>query len=318
MLNLVLGAVFALLALRGYWRGFVREAMDLAGALAGLILAFRFSYPTGDVLSDVIGASPWSARLISGGLIFVGVGVIASWIAARLQQVVDVPGLAMSNRVAGAGLAVLWGAVIATVVLSLGLLLPFTAVENSIDRSTVASALIDVESPTQRVLALISGDRAVEILLNLSDAVGSDRVTLGEGDSHTIPPVSDSDLAVDSGSAGSLLALVNEDRRRAGLEALTWSDELADLGLEQAQTMYRTGRLSHESELGDLATRAAGVEAAVVGENFALAADVADARRGLMDSPAHRDNLLYEGFDSIGIAAVDGPYGVMVVQVFSG
>lgn len=321
MLNIVLGAIFALLALRGYWRGFVREAMDLAGALAGLILAFRFSYPTGDALSSVVGASPWAARLISGGLIFVGVGVVASVIASRLQKWVDAPGLRLSNRLAGAGLALLWGGLVTTIILSLGLLIPIKSIEDTIGRSGLAAALIETDSPTQKILSFISGDRAFEILLNLREAAGANRVTVGAHGSFEIPSVARSELSVDEAVALQLHDWVNADRRSQGLPELSWSKQLADLGLSHAQEMYETGLLSHDSPAyGTLQDRAtdARVLATVVGENFALAADGADAQRGLMDSPSHRDNLMYEEFDSIGIGAIEGPYGLMVVQVFSG
>jgi len=321
VLNIVLGAIFALLALRGYWRGFVREAMDLAGAFAGLILAFRFSYPTGDALSSVIGASPWTTRLITGGLIFVGVGLVASVIAARLQRWVDAPGLRLSNRLAGAGLALLWGGILATILLSLGMLIPIKAIEDTIDGSAVAAALIETDSPTQKILSLVSGDRAVEILLNLREAAGGERVTVGDGGAFEIPPVSESDLSVNADAAQQAMDLVNHDRLEAGLAALTWSAQLAEVGLVQAREMYETGVLSHDApRSGSLSKRAlnANLAASVVGENFALANDERDAQIGLMDSPAHRDNLLFEGFDSIGIGAVEGPYGLMLVQVFSG
>ncbi len=318
---MVLGAVFALLAVRGYWRGFVREAMDLAGALAGLLLAFRFSYPTGDALSSVLGASPWAARLISGGLIFVGVGVLASLIAARLQKLVDLPGLRLSNRLAGAGLAVVWGGILATILLSLGLLLPFNAVEESIDGSSVASALVSTDGPTQRLLAVLSDDRAIELLLNLREAVGAERVTLPANGSHTLPPVGLDQVSFDAHAAREVFRRLNNDRAEAGLPPLLWSAALAEVGLGHAEDMYESGVLSHTSAGGETLVdrvRLAKVSASVVGENFALASDSADVQRGLMESRSHRDNVLHPGFDSVGVGAVKGPYGLMVVQVFSG
>lgn len=318
---MLLGALFALLALRGYWRGFVREAMDLAGALAGLLLAFRFSYPTGDALSGVIGASPWAARLVSGGLIFVAVGVLASLIAGRLQVLVDLPGLRLSNRLAGAGLAVAWGGLVATLLLSLGMLVPIRAVEESIDGSSVATALVESDSPTQRLLSLISGDRAIEMMLNLQEVIGAERVTVAGDESFTVPPVPTGSTNRDVASALDLFDQVNRDRSAAGLPVLTWSAELADVAARHAEDMYGTGVLSHESPgTGSLSDRvnSADISASVVGENFALAADPSDVQRGLMASPAHRENLLFHGFDAIGIGAIEGPYGLMVVQVFSG
>jgi uncharacterized protein YkwD len=55
---------------------------------------------------------------------------------------------------------------------------------------------------------------------------------------------------------------------------------------------------------------------AAVGENLALASTIAAAHDAMMSSPTHRDLLLSPGFDRVGMAVVEGPLGVVVVQVF--
>jgi uncharacterized protein YkwD len=64
--------------------------------------------------------------------------------------------------------------------------------------------------------------------------------------------------------------------------------------------------------------RAARISLSVVGENLALAATPRSIHAALMDSDGHRANILRTSFDRIGVAAVDGPLGLMVVQVFGG
>jgi uncharacterized protein YkwD len=85
--------------------------------------------------------------------------------------------------------------------------------------------------------------------------------------------------------------------------------------------MYVTGYFSHISPttgtIGDRVS-SAGISYVIVGENLALAADAVQVHEGLMDSPSHRENILRPQFRRAGIGVIDGPTGLMVVQVFSG
>ena len=85
--------------------------------------------------------------------------------------------------------------------------------------------------------------------------------------------------------------------------------------------MYVEGFFSHTSpttgRIGDRMA-AAGIPYLVVGENLALAATARTVHEGLMDSPGHRANILGERFTRVGVGVIRGPYGLMVVQVFSG
>jgi uncharacterized protein YkwD len=94
--------------------------------------------------------------------------------------------------------------------------------------------------------------------------------------------------------------------------------------------MYLRGYFAHETPwcrmpvAGDSCLdpfdriRAAGIRYDVAGENLALAPSAAAAHQGLMDSPSHRANILSADYTSVGIAAVRGPYGLMVAQEFKG
>ncbi len=85
--------------------------------------------------------------------------------------------------------------------------------------------------------------------------------------------------------------------------------------------MYLEGYFSHHSpRTGDVASRTlvSGVSFRVVGENLALASTPRAVHAGLMDSEAHRANILGTEYRRVGIGAVRGPLGLMVVQVFAG
>ena len=82
--------------------------------------------------------------------------------------------------------------------------------------------------------------------------------------------------------------------------------------------MYRDGFFAHGSpRSGNVATRVegAGIAYRVLGENLALAPTLPGAHEGLMNSPGHRANIL-GSYSSVGIGAVRGPLGLVIVQVF--
>jgi uncharacterized membrane protein required for colicin V production len=322
LIDFLLGLYFAGLFVRGWMRGFVREAMDLVGLVVGIALAFRFSGLVGDGLAEWLGISPEMGRLVGGVAIFIVIGIGASVTAHYLHRVFTLPGLALTNRLFGGGLALAWALFVAMLLLSLLVVIPLPdSVGENIEDSNVASALTDPESVPQRVFHALAGDRVLEALLNLDDLVGREKVILEEDETLQIPSADPDDLRRDESAAEDIFELLNRSRIEAGLDPLAWSAPLASVGDEHATEMYVQGYFSHTSPVtGTVADRVddAGVPFLVVGENLALAATARTVHEGLMDSPGHRANILGERFTRVGIGVIRGPYGLMVVQVFSG
>jgi len=322
MIDFLLGLYFAALFVRGWARGFVREAMDLIGLVLGLALAFRLSGPVGDGLAEWLGISPELGRLAGGIAIFLLIGVGASIGAHYVQRVFTMPGLVLSNRLLGGGLALAWALFVAILVLSLLVVVPLPgAVGDRIDESNVASALTDSESLPQRMFQTVAGDRVLEALLNLDRLVGREKVILEEDETLAIPPADPDDLRQDENAAGEIFELVNRSRIEEDLDPLAWSAPLAVVGERHATEMYLLGYFGHTSPTtGTVGDRMAdsGIPYRVVGENLALAATARTVHEGLMNSPGHRANILGSGFTRLGIGVIHGPLGLMVVQVFSG
>lgn len=322
MIDFLLGLYFAGLFVRGWLRGFARELMDLIGLIVGLALAFRLSATAGGFVQQWAGTSDEISRLIGGAAIFLVVGILASVVAHFLQRVFTLPGLALSNRALGALLALTWALFLAVLVLSLLAVLPLpSSVGDQIDNSKVATYLTDPEEPAQTVFQTVAGDRVLEALLNLKDLVGGKEVILEEGETLEIPAAEPEELKPDEESATEIFDLLNRARVEEGLEPLAWSSALAEVGVAYAEEMYAGGFFSHDSpESGNVVDRvkAAGIPYRILGENLALAATPRSVHDGLMASPGHRENILRAGFTRIGIGVVDGPHGLMVVQVFQG
>jgi uncharacterized membrane protein required for colicin V production len=322
VLDFLLGSFFVFLFIRGWARGFVKEAMDLLGVLVGLAVAFRLSPAAGALVSGTIGSSPTVSRIIGGLLLFTLVGGAAAVVAHYLHRVARLPGLALGNRLTGAGLALAWGAFVATLALSVVSLFRLPpAVAEQLGESAVAATLTDPAGMPQSVLAQVSGDRVLGVLLSLDDLIGSRRAIV-EGDDRVDFEAADQDsLNLDPGAVLDLLDNLNEEREDAGLEPLALSDPLSFFNDTATTEIYTEGYFSHESpSTGMVSDRLerSGVVVRRAGENLALAVDSSEAHEGLVASPSHQANMLDPGFTSVGMAALKGPLGLMVVQVFGG
>ncbi len=322
MLDLLLGFGLAFLLVRGWLRGFVREALDLAGLVLGVILAFRLGGPVGRVLHDMSGVAEYFTMLVGGGLVFLAVGLAAAFAARLLERVARLPGLNLVNRASGAALAGAWGVFVATLLLSLLAIAPLPgAVASQVDESAVTQALTDPDGMAQRMFSRLSGDRVVGTLLSLRDAVGARRLLLEGDEVLVLPAAAPDELRRDPEAAGDVFERLNRARVDHGEAPLAWAPALAEVAAGHARDMYLRGRFAHAGADGRVLSdrlRDAGLTYRVAGENLALAATPAEVHRGLFDSPGHRANLLAADFRRVGVAVVDGPLGLMTVQVFTG
>lgn len=322
IIDLVAVALLGLVLLRGWMRGFVRESMDLAGLLLGTVLAFRLGPTVGGLVAAMAGVSDGVARVIGGMIVLFAVGIGAAMVTAMIDRRFRMPGLNYVNRAGGAGLAAAWGVFLATLLLTLGVVLPMPpAVAEELESSAVARTLTDPDGFPQEVFTGLAGDRIVEALINLRDQLGTRRVVIGPDDRIALTPADPEDLDPAPEAGREVFDLLNLARVEAGLDPLAWSDALAAVGASHATEMYEHGYFAHVSSLtGDVGDRlvSAGVPFSVAGENLALAVTPAEIHDGLMDSPGHRANILGSGYRRVGIGVISGPLGLMTVQVFTG
>lgn len=322
MIDALLAALLILMLVRGWFRGLVREALDLVGLILGIFLAFRFGGVVGRLVEAISGVSPDTARLVGGVVILVATGVAAALLARVIEPRVRWPGLNLIDRAGGAALALAWGVFLSIVLLSLAVVLPLpAAVGRQLDASAITRFLTDPAGTPQAAFRGVSGDRVVEALLNLHRLVGDRRVVIEGDESVSLPPVDPADLKGDQKAAREVFDLLNRARLDEGLDPLAWGPALTEVARAHAVEMYTEGYFSHHSpQTGDVGDRldAAGVTYVIAGENLALAATPSEVHRGLMDSPGHRENILRPEFRRVGVAVVSGPLGLMTVQLFTG
>ena len=116
-----------------------------------------------------------------------------------------------------------------------------------------------------------------------------------------------------------LYAMVNAARESELSAPLARDARLEALATEHAEAMRRARKTAHDTGDGDLNQRLerAGLELSA-GENVAHAGSAALAQRALWASPSHRENLLFRGFDVVGIGVAPDADGTLwVCQIFA-
>ncbi|NOU99109.1 CAP domain-containing protein [Paenibacillus planticolens] len=121
-----------------------------------------------------------------------------------------------------------------------------------------------------------------------------------------------------SQSAQQVLDLVNQERTKAGLSALSMNGTLSKMAMDKAKDMYNNKYFDHQSPTYgspfDM-MNAYGVTYNSAGENIAQGqTSPAEVMNQWMNSPGHRANILNSSYTQIGIAYYNGEW----VQEFIG
>jgi uncharacterized protein YkwD len=182
-----------------------------------------------------------------------------------------------------------------------------------------------VRMPTEargeyRVELLANSELGETVVANFPVYVGVEPATyvdVGAGDS---PAGSD---VGEAAARERLLALINADRKRAGLRELAENDALARVARGHSSDMHEHGFIGHTSKTtGDAADRVkrAGIRTTLVLENIGRGYSPDEVHRGLMDSPGHRANVLSPEATDVGIGVVAAPEdqrtAYLVTEVF--
>jgi membrane protein required for colicin V production len=319
LIDFILGLFLAGLVVRGWRRGFVREALDLVGLVVGLWIAIRLSGPLGEFFTDRFGATPEVATIGAGIALFILFGIAMAIAAAYLSRAMSLPGLNLANRLGGSGVAALWGIALVLVVVNLARVLPFGG--ERFEDSTVAQAIAGPDAVPQQVFETLAPDGILTPLASIQDLFGTNRAVPEGDEALTIPPAAPDEVRQVRDEAVEVLARVNEFRAERGLAPLGASTSLAGIAETRGVEMYTAGRISRAHPPGGTVAddvSEAGIRLARVGENLALASSWRAALDAMFESPTAQAHLDNPEYDRAGVAVVDGPTGRLVVVVFGG
>lgn len=319
MLDVILGAFLAWLAVRGWVRGFVREALGLVGLVLGILLSFRLGGLVGDFLSRSFGMSPEVGRIVGGVVLFILLGVVLSVGAAFLSRIMRLPGLNVLNRIGGSAVALLWAVALLLVVVNVARVMSLPeSWTDQLDNSTVVVAVAGPEAWPQRVFHRVAGDTVLSTLYAIQSLFGTDRVVPGSVDAIEFPPPAADEIRQVRSEAATVLDELNRHRAGADVSPLAESDPLRELAEMRAAEAYLAGRLVRSDDcVADASTRV-GVRLARCADVVALASTSLAALDALLADEEAGSVAIGTRFDRAGVAVVDGPTGRLVVVVLGG
>jgi membrane protein required for colicin V production len=142
--DLLLVSLFALCAVRGYFRGLFREIMGLAGFAMGAVAAVVFSTRAAIELQRYADLGLAASEVSAAVLIFVIVNLLTHVVAAMLDRLARMMFLTGVTRLAGAFVGLSKGAVLVGFLLFLvRSLAPLPTVVQAIDHSRIGAPLAD-------------------------------------------------------------------------------------------------------------------------------------------------------------------------------
>lgn len=297
----------------GIRKGFIFGLLELIGWLGGLLLAFTI-YPYLVIVLEKLKFNPglWTTAicfLLSLLLVRIALSLLTERILTRIPSSAHTASI---NKVTGLLPGLVSGLVYSSIIATLLLLLPISEkLTGSTRESKFAGLLSESIEKVESKLAPVL-DNVNRSFTRVTVAPGSEKfIKLGFSVEN---PVRKPDMEL------RLLKMVNDERKKRGLEPLVNDPEIAEVAIKHSIDMFRRGYFSHINPDGDSPfdrIKAGKVSFLAAGENLALAQTLQQAHTGLMNSPGHKANILHLSFGRLGIGIVDGGiYGLMVTQNF--
>lgn len=105
---------------------------------------------------------------------------------------------------------------------------------------------------------------------------------------------------------------INEARAKYGKRTLRLSQSLSDVARAHSRKMRSAGRIFHTKSLS---ATFSSYSWDVAGENVGRGPSITSLHKAFMNSPGHRDNVLYRKFRRMGVGAVwrDGTCFITIV-----
>ena len=314
-------AIACAFLVRGWMRGAVREAIDVAVLLVGSILVFRLSPVIGTIIAGMANVPYEVGRVVAGSVVFVALVVGSIYLGRILAHALRViPGASALDKLGGSLIGLAFAAIVVVLGTTLLSATPAPAsvrarVDSAIGSSDVGSLIVDPKGVVQPAVSVASGERIFGAVIAVRDAVG-DRLIAGTLP-IPFPSVDEEPLPPSQVAAQSVFDDLNTERISSGLDPLVWSPDLAAVAVARATDVYRSGVLALDDELS-AALSAEGVPGTIHGDLVVVAASEDGLVEAILSAPSYHTMVTHPRYHKAGVGVVEGPYGLMAVQVLSG
>lgn len=301
----------------GWEAGFFPLLISLVSFMAAVWAAIAWQVPVSQFLTEKFGvAASWSNVLSYIIIAFVVQEIISQALGALILKI---PKKILNSKFGnwlGALVSALNGLIITSFFLLVVLVLPL--------RGTVKRDIVDSRIGGQLAKIVERYGGPVRSVVKEVGETARKFFTIEPGSKETITldvAPKESDMRIDSQAENKMLALVNAERAKAGVAALTMDAKITEVARAHSRDMFTRRYFSHYSPEGKDASdrmEKGGVTFTIAGENLAYAPGVETAHQGLMESPGHKRNILDPQFKRVGIGIIaTDSFGMMATQNFA-
>lgn len=296
----------------GYRRGFFSQLFDLLGIVFSLLIALHF-YNAFSMLFQNLGVNPNLVKplgffilwILAQALFYILVYLVFRYLLKNNVST-DI------GRFLGILPGIIKGMLMVAIILMMFLILPVPVfVKDNLSDGSISGPLIRVAARLKPQADNIFGDMKSLSLFT----------TVNQNEEMIKLDFKIEDYTIDETSERAMVDLVNQERKKAGLNPLKVDNTIRGVARLHSIDMVKKGYFSHTNLDGKTPAQRmteGGVDFWLAGENIALAPTYEMAQIGFLKSPKHYENIVDSKFNRIGIGIIDtGVYGRMVTQNFA-
>jgi len=229
------------------------------------------------------------------------------------------------SKVLGSLLSLILSNLMLTLIISLVTLFTLpNFIKENIERSSLVSFYIEPDGIPQQSLEIIAGTDLLKVTNRIKKLTGNPSVVVDEYGCLEIPEEPLSKLLSKEEEALKMFDLINLERINESIDPVLFNQEYSNVAKNYALKMYQEGFWCHQDpnngyyatdRLREVGFRGKNIQE--VGENLAIASTIYTGHEELMNSESHRNTILDNEFDRVGIGIISGPTGLIIVQIFS-
>ena len=291
--------------------------------LISIFLSFKYSFSIGVYISGWLNSNQQISQIFAGIVIFVAAITSASLIQNIIISKKD--DTEFGSKLLGSFLSLFLSNLILTLVISLVSLFTLPdLIEQELEDSNLILFYIESDGIPQQSLEIITGTDLLKVTNRIKKLTGNSSVVVDEYGCLEIPREVLSKLASKDKEALEMLELINLERISENIDPVQFNQEYSNVAKNYGLKMYSEGFWCHQDpNNGYYATdrlREVGFKGkniSEVSENLAIASTIYSGHEELMKSESHRNTILDNEFNRVGIGIVSGPTGLIIVQIFS-
>ena len=322
-LNIFIYIFVIYLIIYGWRRGSSLIIFYIVSFLISIFISFKYSFSIGVYISGWLNSNQQISQIFAGIIIFV-----AAITASSLIQNIIMPTKTVTefgSKVLGSLLSLILSNLMLTLIISLVTLFTLpNFIKENIERSSLISFYIEPDGIPQQSLEIIAGTDLLKVTNRIKKLTGNPSVVVDEYGCLEIPEEPLSKLLSKEEEALKMFDLINLERINESIDPVLFNQEYSNVAKNYALKMYLEGFWCHQDpnngyyatdRLREVGFRGKNIQE--VSENLAIASTIYTGHEELMNSESHRNTILDNEFDRVGIGIISGPTGLIIVQIFS-